>query len=97
MVAHKPHQLDQGLRSEQGQVGLGGEVGKRGKGAGKVGPVPGQGEHQTIVTAQGNPGGLLAPEDPPDPSFLPAGATLLRQDRSSCSLKCNIGCCLFWG
>lgn len=79
MVTYKPNQLDQGVRSEERRVGLGNGVGKWKlfKGVGKVSGVPGQGEHQTIVTAQNNPGSTLAPENPPDPSFFPAGATLL--------------------
>lgn len=95
MIPHKLNQLDQGLRGEQRRVRL--LSGPRGlhKGDGKVRPVPGQGEEEAILTAEDDPGFLLAPEDPTDPSPLPAGRALLSQDRGTCSLKCNIRCYLF--
>jgi hypothetical protein len=97
MISHKPHQLDKRLRSEKGWAGSRMGTGGRRMGYGKVRPVPGQGEQETILTAQDDPGLGLAPEDAADASPLPAGATLLRQDRGTCSLKCNIRCALFWG
>jgi hypothetical protein len=97
MIPQKPNQLDQGLRGEKGwgrsRIGTGG----RRKGYGKVRPVPGQGKQETILTAEDYPGSLLAPEDAADASHLPAGGTLLSQDRGTHSLKCNIRCDLFWG
>ena len=97
MIPHKLNQLDQGLRGEQRRIRLHSGAGKRRKGDGKVCPLPGQGEQEAILTAENNPGFLLAPEDPADASLLPAGETLLGQDRGTRSLKCNIRCCLFWG
>ena len=97
MIPHKPHQLDKRLRGEKGwarsRIGTGG----RRKGYGKVRPVPGQAEQKTILTAEDDPGLGLSPEDAADASPLPAGGTLLGQDRGMCSLKCNIRCDLFWG
>ncbi len=97
MIPHKPHQLDQGLRGEQRWTRVRIGAGRWCKGDGKVRPVPGQGEQETILTAEDDPRSLLAPEDAADASPLPAGGTLLGQDRSARSLKCNIRCCLFWG
>ncbi len=97
MIPHKPHQLDQGLRGEKGWVRSRIGTRERRKGYGKVRPVPGQGKQETILTAEDYPGSLLAPEDAADASRLPAGGTLLGQDRGTRSLKCNIRCDLFWG
>ena len=97
MIAHKANQLDQGLRGEQRRARVRIGAGRWRKGYGKVHPVPGQGEQETILTTEDYPGLLLAPEDTADASRLPAGGTLLGQDRGACSLKCNIRCCLFWG
>lgn len=97
MIPHQPNQLDQGLRGKQHRIRLCSETGGRHKGNGKVCPVPGQGEEEAILTAKDDPGFLLVPEDPADASPLPAGATLLSQDRGTRSLKCNIWCDLFWG
>ena len=97
MISHKPNQFDQGLWGEQRRVRLPSRPRGRCKGNGKVRPVPGQGEQEAILTAQDDPGFLLAPEDAADASLLPAGETLLGQDRGTRSLKCNIRCCLFWG
>ena len=59
--------------------------------------MPGQGKQEAILTAQDDPGFLLAPEDAADASLLPAGGALLGQDGGTRSLKCNIRCYLFWG
>ena len=95
MIPHKLNQFDQGLWGEQRRVRLLSRARGRYKGNGKVRPVPGQGEQEPILTAQDDPGFLLAPEDAADASPLPAGGTLLGQDRGTCSLKCNIRCDLF--
>ena len=97
MIPHKLNQLDQGLRGEQRRIRLHSGAGKRRKGDGKVCPLPGQGEQEAILTAEDDPGLLLAPEDTADASPLPAGGTLLGQDRGTRSLKCNIRCDLFGG
>ena len=97
MISHKANQLDQGLRGEKNRARGHICTGGRWAGHGKVCPVPGDGEEQTILTTEDYPGLLLAPEDTADASRLPAGGTLLGQDRGACSLKCNIRCCLFWG
>jgi hypothetical protein len=97
MIPYKLNQLDQGLWSEQCRVWVLSRAGGRHRRDGKVCPVPGQGEEEAILTAQDNPGLLLAPEDAADTSLLPAGGTLLGQDRGPCSLKCNIWCDLFGG
>jgi hypothetical protein len=97
MIPHKLNQLDQGLRGEQRRVRLRSGAGKRRKGNGKVRPVPGQAEQEAILTTKDDPGLLLAPEDTTDAPRLPAGGTLLGQDRGTCSLKYNIRCDLFWG
>jgi hypothetical protein len=97
MIPHKLNQLDQGLWGQQRRVrGLSQARGRHSR-DGKVRPVPGQGKQEAILTAQDDPGFLLAPEDAADASLLPAGATLLGQDRGTCSLKCNIRCGLFGG
>ena len=97
MIAHKSYKLDQSLWGEKDRA----RSLKHTRGGwnrqGKVRPVPGQGKQETILTAEDDPGGLLAPEDTADASPLPAGRTLLGQDRGTRSLKCNIRCCLFWG
>jgi hypothetical protein len=97
MIAHKLHQTDQDLRGEQRRARLRIGTGGRHKGNGKVRPVPGQGEQEAILTAEDDPGILLTPEDATDAPPLPAGGTLLGQDRGTRSLKCNIRCYLFWG
>jgi hypothetical protein len=97
MIPHKPNQLDQGLWGEKDRARLLKGTGGRRAGQGKVRPVPGQGEQETILTTEDHPGSLLAPEDAADASRLPAGGTLLGQDRGTRSLKCNIRCDLFWG
>jgi hypothetical protein len=97
MIPYKLNQLDQGLWSEQCRVRVLSRVRGRHRRDRKVCPVPGQGEEEAILTAQHNPGVLLAPEDAADVSLLPAGCHLLSQDRGLCSLKCNIRCDLFWG
>jgi hypothetical protein len=97
MIPHKSNQLDQGLWGEKDWVRLLKHSRGRQKGPGKVRPVPGQGEQETILAAEEHPGSLLAPEDAADASRLPAGGTLLGQDRGTRSLKCNIRCDLFWG
>jgi hypothetical protein len=97
MIAHKLHQFDQGLWGEQQRIPWLSRARGRHTGDGKVRPVPGQGEQEAILTAQNDPGVLLVPEDAADASFLPAGGTLLGQDRGTCSLKCTIRCCLFGG
>ena len=97
MISHKLNQLDQGLRGEQRRGWLRSGAEGRRKGDGKVRPVPGQGEQETILTTEDHPGSLLAPEDAVDASRLPAGGTLLGQNRGTRSLKCNIRCDLFWG
>src|SRR2546430_3628457 len=43
-------------------------------------------KQEPILTAKDHPGSLLAPEDAADASRLPAGGTLLGQDRGTCSL-----------
>jgi hypothetical protein len=63
---------------------------RRRKGGGKIRPVPGQGEQKTILTTQKHPGLGLSPKDTADASHLPAGGTLLGQNRGTCSLKYNI-------
>ena len=97
MIPHKLNQLDQGLWGEQRRIRLLSRARGRHKGDGKVHPVPGQGEEEAILTAQDDPGFLLAPEDAADASPLSASGTLLGQDCGACSLKCNIRCCLFRG
>ena len=97
MISHKLHQFDQGLWGEQHWGRWLSRARGRHTGDGKVRPAPGQGEQEAILAAQNDPGFLLVPEDAADTSFLPAGGTLLGQDRSTCPLKCNIRCCLFWG
>src|SRR5712692_2042726 len=97
MIPYKPNQLDQRLRGEKGWARLRSGAGRRHKEDGKVRPVPGQGEQETILTAKDHPRLLLAPEDTADASPLPAGGTLFGQDRGTRSLKCNIRCDLFWG
>ena len=97
MIPHKSGQLDQGLRGEQRRGWVRSGAGKRRKGDGKIRPVPGQGEQEAILTAEDDPGLSPTPEDAADASPLPAGGTLLGQDRGTCSLKCNIRCTLFWG
>jgi hypothetical protein len=96
-IPHKPHEFHQGLGSEQDRGRS--RLCDRGwqKGQGKVCPLPGEGKQETILTAQDDPGLLLAPEDAADASPLPAGGTLLGQDRGTRSLKCNIRCYLFSG
>jgi len=56
MIAYKPNQLDQGLRGQKGWARLRSGAGRRREGDGKVRPVPGQGEKETILTAQEHPG-----------------------------------------
>ena len=97
MILHKPHTLDQSLWGQQDRARSRMGIRRRRKGDGKVRPVPGQGEQETILTTEDHPRGLLAPEDAADASPLPAGGTLLGQDRGTRSLKCNIRCDLFWG
>ena len=97
MIPHKLNQFDQGLGGEQRRVRVLSRARGRYKGNGKVRPMPGQGEQEAILTAEDHPGFLLVPEDAADASPLPAGGTLLGQDRGTRSLKCNIRCCLFWG
>ncbi len=97
MIPHKPHKLDQSLWGEQDRARSRICISRRRKGDGKVRPVPGQGEQEPILTTEDHPGLLLAPEDTADASPLPAGGTLLGQDRGPRSLKCNIRCDLFWG
>jgi len=97
MIPHTPNKLYQGLWGEQDRARSLKRTRGRRKGQGKVRPVPGQGEQETILTAEDHPGGLLAPKDAADASRLPAGGTLLGQDRGTRSLKCNIRCYLFWG
>lgn len=96
MIPHKPNQLDERLRSEERWGQWFGRVRGLPTGDGEIRPLPGQGEQETIVTAQDHPGFLVAPEDPTDVSPLPTGGTLFSQDRGPRSLKCNIRCCLFW-
>jgi hypothetical protein len=95
MIPHKPNKLDQGLRGQQRRAWWRIGAGRWRKGDGKIRPVPGQGEQETILTPEDYPGLLLAPEDTADASRLPAGRTLLGQDRGARSLKCNIRCDLF--
>src|SRR5690349_11863568 len=97
MIPHKSNQLDQSLWGEKDWVRSLKPTRRRRNRQGKVGPVPGQGKQETILTAKDHPGGLLAPEDAADASRLPAGGTLLGQDRGARSLKYNIRCYLFWG
>jgi hypothetical protein len=97
MIPHKLNQLDQGLWGKQRRVWLFSWARGRHKRDGKVRPVPGQGEQETVLTTEDDPGLGLSPEDAADASLLPAGGTLLGQDRGTCSLKCNIRCDLFWG
>jgi hypothetical protein len=97
MIPHKPHQLDQGLRGEKGRAQGHIDTGGRRMGYGKVRPVPGQAEQEAILTTEDDPGLSLSPEDAADAPCLPAGGTLLGQDRGTCSLKCNIRCDLFGG
>lgn len=97
MIPYKPNQLDQGLRGEKSRARLHMGTGRRRKGYGKVCPVPGKGKQETILTAENHPGGFLVPEDATDASRLPAGGTLLSQDRGTRALKCNIRCDLFRG
>lgn len=97
MIPHQPHQLSQSLWGEQDRARSRICTGGRWKGYGKVRPVPGQGEQETILTAEDHPGSLLTPEDAADASRLPASRALLGQDRGTRSLKCNIRCYLFWG
>jgi hypothetical protein len=97
MIPHQPHQLDKRLRGEKSRARLCIGTGRQRMGYGKVRPVPGQAEQKTILTAEDDPGLGLSPEDTADASPLPAGGTLLGQDRGTCSLKCNIRCDLFWG
>ena len=96
MIPQKSNKLDQGLWGEKGRTGSLKHIGRQRKGYGKVRPVPGQGKQEPILTAKDHPGSLLAPEDAADASRLPAGGTLLGQDRGTRSLKCNIRCYLFW-
>ncbi len=95
MIPYKLNHLDQGLWSEQCRVRMLSRARGRHRRDGKVCPVPGQGEEEAILTAQDSPGFLLAPEDAADASLLPAGGTLLGQDRGTRSLKCNKRCNLF--
>jgi hypothetical protein len=97
MIPYKPNQLDEGLWRKQRRTRLHSAPRMRWQGDGKIRPVPGQGEQETILAAQEHPGFFLAPEDPADASPLPTGRALLGQDRGTCSLKCNIRCNLFWG
>ncbi len=97
MIPRKLNQRDQGLWAEQGRRGWLIGIGRRCGRNGKVRPAPGQGEQETILTAQDHPGFLLAPEDAADVSPLPTDGALLSQDRSPRSLKCNIRCRLFGG
>lgn len=97
MIPYKLKQLDERLRGEPHQIWLCRWVRGRHKRDGKVRPLPGQGEQESILTAQDDPRFLLAPEDAADASSLPAGRALLGQDRRTHSLKCNIRCCLFGG
>jgi hypothetical protein len=97
MIAHKLYQLDQRLRGKQDRARSRMCIRRRRKGGGKIRPVPGQGEQKTVLTTEKHPGLLLAPKDTADASRLPAGGTLLGQDRGTCSLKYNIWCDLFWG
>ncbi len=97
MILHKPHTLDQRLWGQQDRARSRMCIRRRRKGGGKVRPVPGYGEQETILATEDHPGSILAPEDAADASRLPAGGTLLGQDRGTCSLKCNIRCDLFWG
>jgi hypothetical protein len=96
-IPHKPHEFHQGLRSQKDREQVLRCFRGRHRRDGKVCPLPGEGKQLTVLTAQDHPGLFLAPEDVADASRLPAGGTLLGQDRGPCSLKCNIRCGLFWG
>ncbi len=96
-IAHKAHQFHQGLGGKQnGNCPLHCISGKRNR-VGEVGPVPGERVHLATASAEQHPGGVLAPEHVADASGLPTGATLLRPNGGLGSLKCNIGCYVFWG
>jgi hypothetical protein len=97
MIPHKLNQLDQGLWGQQRWVHWLSQLRGRYTRDGKICPVPGQEKQEAILRAQDDPGFPLAPEDAADASLLPAGTTLLSQDRGACSLKCNIRCALFGG
>jgi hypothetical protein len=83
MIPYKSHKLYQGLWGEKDRAWFLKRTRGRRAGHGKVCPVPGQGEQETILTAEDHPGFLLAPEDAADASRLPAGGTLLGQDRGA--------------
>jgi hypothetical protein len=97
MIPHKPHKLDQGLWGEKDRARLLKGTGGRKARHGKICPVPGQGKQETILTTKRYPGLGFSPEDAEDASRLPAGGTLLGQDRGTYSPKCNIRCDLFRG
>ena len=97
MIPHKLNQIDQGLRGKQYQRRLRSGVREWHTGDGKIRPMPGQGEEETILTAEGYPHHLLVPEDTENASLLPTGWTFFSQDGGARSLKCNIWRTLFWG
>src|SRR2546423_15391512 len=97
MIPHTSNKLDQSLWGEKDRARPLKHSRRRHNGQGKVGPVPGQGKQEPILTAKDHSGSLLAPEDAADASRLPAGGTLLGHDRGTGSLKCDIRWYLFWG
>ena len=96
-IPHKPNKLYQRLRGEQNRLRSLRRNGGQRDGYGQVGPLPGEREEGTVLTAQDHPGGRLTPEDAADAPRLPTGGTLLSQDRGTRSLKCNIRCSVFGG
>jgi hypothetical protein len=96
-IPYKSHQLHQGLGGEQNSVCPLRCVSGERNGHGEISPVPREGVQDAALTAYEHPGSVLAPEHVANASRLSGDATLLRQNGGLCSLKCNIGCGVFWG